>query len=212
VLIPSKNAENLRASLAAVRKHEPDANIIVIDDGLDYHPEAKTLAGERPFIFSRNMNAGIREAGRDDVVLLNDDAILETSGGFSLLQRASQEHAEFGVIAAATNASGNRAQQQLGVGLREDPRMVCFVAVLIPRRTLDRIGWLDERFTAYGFEDDDYCHRVKRAGLKVGIHDGCFVDHASLTSTYRGNAMAPASDLSGGRKIFEAKWGSYPAA
>jgi hypothetical protein len=217
VIVPSKKLSNLIPCIEAVRRNEPKVRIVIVDDGLenlDWLPRpdlmpAYGIKGEKPFIFSRNMNIGIREAGRDDVVLLNDDAILQTPGGFSLLQEYSQKYPQFGVIAATTNAVGNQNQLPMGLGLREDPRMVCFVAVFIPRTTLDKIGYLDERFTAYGFEDDDFCYRVRRAGLKIGILDHCFVDHASLKSTFRGEALA-GGNLDGGRRIFEEKWGSYP--
>jgi hypothetical protein len=218
VIIPSKTTSNFMQCAEAVRVCEPQVRIIGIDDGLDV--EAMNLPredlmptwitrGEKPFIFARNVNIGIRAAGRDDVVILNDDAILKTPGGFSLLQKAATEHPEFGLMAATTNVVGNRNQQPHGIGLREDPRMACFVAVFIPRTTLDAIGYLDERFTAYGHEDDDYCYRVRRAGLKIGIHDGCFVDHASLKSTFR-TTQGWQMGLNEGRRIFIEKWGSYP--
>lgn len=215
VVIPSKTASNLVACVAGVQKHDPAAQVIVIDDGLDlngsegWESPIKLVPGKRPFIFSRNVNIGIAEAGDADVVVLNDDAILKTPGGFSLLQEAAREHPEYGVISSTCNMVGNRNQWPKGHGLRGDPRIVCFVAVLIPRRTIDSVGLLDERFTGYGHEDDDYCYRVRRAGLQIGIHDGCYVDHGSLRSTFRGDPKTPAN-LTIGRQIFVEKWGSYP--
>jgi glycosyltransferase involved in cell wall biosynthesis len=211
VIIPSKTLSNAVRCVDAVRRLEPEARIVIVDDGVeDVHSlGVDVITGEKPFIFARNVNAGIRFAGRDDVVVLNDDAILETERGFSSLLQALKDHPEMGIVAATTNAVGNRNQLRHGIGLREDPRMVCFVAVLIPRATLDKVGYLDERFVKYGFEDDDLCYRVRRAGLKIGIFDGCFVDHASLRSTFRGEATNPA-DLAGGKRIFVDKWGSYP--
>ncbi len=211
VVIPSRNGENVRACISAVRAMDPDIRIIVVDDGL-FAPDivdAQVVQGEKPFIFSRNVNIGIQAAGRDDVIVLNDDALLKSAGGFSLLKQAVATHPEFGIIGAVSDAVGNRGQWPQRIGLREDPRMVCFVAVFIPRSTLDAVGGLDERFTAYGFEDDDYCYRVRRAGLKIGVHDDCFVDHTSLRSTFRGDPLTSAQ-LEGGRAIFERKWGSYP--
>jgi GT2 family glycosyltransferase len=214
VIIPSKTFSNLLPCALAVREHEPKARIIVVDDGIEGWTKqgmvpCLTYAGERPFIYSRNNNIGIRGAGADDVVLLNDDAILKTAGGFTTLQRAAEEHPEFGIIASTTNCVGNTNQHPKGIGLREDPRMVCFIAVFIPRRTIDVVGLLDEEFSSYGFEDDSYCLRIRRAGLKIGIHDGCFVDHASLKSTFRGDPRT-AANLESGRRIFIKKWGSYP--
>jgi O-antigen biosynthesis protein len=224
VIIPSKTVSNLIPSAEAVwRNEDPRTPIVVVDDGLvpasddaraafsrwDRENCPVWIHGDKPFVFARNVNKGIRKAGNSDVVLLNDDAMLQTPGGFSLLQRAAAENPEYGVIAATGNNVGNRNQCPQGIGLRSDPRIVCFIAVLIPRRTIELVGLLDERFVGYGFEDDDYCLRVRRAGLKIGIHDGCYVDHGSLKSTFRGNPAAPA-DLSLGMKIFVEKWGAHP--
>lgn len=227
VIIPSKTASNLGSCIPAVCVHDPGANIRVVDDGVDWlameasgmpyeaglqwlqvRPKWSRVDGEKPFIFARNINLGIAKSGSDDVVLLNDDALLQTPGGFTAMQRLAQEHPEYGIIAATCNNVGNRNQWPSGgAGLREDPRMACFVCVLIPRRTIDLVGLLDERFTGYGYEDDDYCARVRKAGMKIGIFDGCYVDHGSLTSTFRGSPTTPAT-LEPNHTIFLQKWGS----
>lgn len=212
VVIPTRNPENLAASSAAVRKHEPSALIVVVDDGLGIRPQACVLIpGIKPFIYARNCNLGIRAALKDltcnGVVLLNDDAILESPGGFTLLAEACDADPSIGIIGATCNNVGNRNQWPQGVGLRQEPRMVCFVGVYIPRHILESVGLLDERFEGYGFEDDDYCTRVRAAGLKVMIHDGCYLDHGSLTSTFRGNPSAPAN-LAHNSKIYRQKWGA----
>lgn len=205
VVIPSKNVANLIPCLTELRKNEPDCRVVWVDDRdggcwknaeamsvLEVVPEALVAAGPKPFIFARNVNLGILVAGKDDVVLLNDDAVLKTRGGFTAMQAAAEEHPEFGVISSTTNVANNLAQRPAGVGLRDTPRDVAFVCVLIPRRTIEAVGVLDERFTGsidgemvYGGEDTEYCYRVRMAGLKIGIFDGCFVDHASLKSTFR---------------------------
>jgi hypothetical protein len=183
-------------------------------------PFINTIKGVSPFVFARNVNIGIRaslgesvpdhpgvvDAPFDGVVLLNDDAILKTPGGFSVMAQAALDHPEYGLISATTNLAGNPQQRPQGVGLREAQRVVAFVCVYIPRTTIERVGLLDERFTAYGWEDNDYCRRVRAAGLKLGVHDGCYVDHGSLKSTFRGDPKA-AGDIRGGAEIYRAKWG-----
>lgn len=241
VVIPSRTVANLVPCVEAVRRSEPRARIIVVDDGLDFAAaDARSQAhcwlcdmdptlrvpGEKPFNFSRNVNLGIKAAGDliyvttiggvprsimgrdgDDVVILNDDAILHTPGGFSSLQKVAQDHPEYGLVASTCNNVGNQNQWKQKTGLlRDEPRMVCFVAVLIPRRTLNQVGLLDERFVHYGCEDDDYCLRVRKAGLKIGIHDGCYVDHGSLHSSFRGAAGAGGNFLPN-LKLFIEKWG-----
>lgn len=216
VIIPSKTVSNVVPCIEAVRGHEPHALVIVVDDGLDLSAvehcwlcdmdPTLRVPGEKPFIFARNVNLGIATACTDDVIILNDDALLQTSGGFTAMQRVAQEHSEYGIIASICNNVGNRNQWPHGIGLREDPRMVCFVCVLIPRSTIDLVGLLDESFVHYGCEDDDYCLRVRQAGLKIGIFDGCYVDHGSLQSSFRG-AAGDGGDYRPNLEIFKRKWG-----
>ena len=219
VIIPSRTASNLVPCVAAVRKHEPTAEIVLVDDGLNWSEtdagflccgvdrtfNLTIIDGQKPFVFARNCNLGIR-ACEGDVVLLNDDAILETPFGFHELEEASHAHPEFGVISAVTNVVGNLAQQPKDEGLREEPRTLAFVCVYIPRRTIALVGLLDERFTAYGHDDNDYCRRVRAAGLKLAIFDDCYVDHGSLHSTFRGSPRT-AGDIRAGQEIYRAKWG-----
>jgi len=221
--------------LRAVIQHEPTADVVIVDDGIDFDycaPQIEeinalkpkglwTFPGKKPFIYARNVNIGIVAASGDegddfidqskgdDVVLLNDDALLKSPGGFTALQYAAEEHPEFGVIGAVTNVTGQPLQFPKGIGLREVPH-IAFVCVLIPRRTIDKIGLLDERYCLdYGVEDRDYCESVTRAGLKVGVHDGCFVDHGILTSSFRGG---PHNQLSFQKNagLFQQKWGVTP--
>jgi GT2 family glycosyltransferase len=221
VIIPSRNIDNLKACISALRKCEADCQIVVTWDasgGNSFRYEAMGLDGawmvriiHEPFIFARNVNMGIQLV-RDDIVIMNDDALLKTAGGLALLQNSADTHPEYGLIASTSNNVGNRNQKPQKIGLRQD-KMVCFVCVYIPRRTIDLIGLLDERFggfdargrTIYGWEDNDYCRRVRNAGLKVGIDDACFVDHATLPSTFRSGKSV---SIEPGKDTYMAKWGS----
>jgi GT2 family glycosyltransferase len=213
VIIPSRMASNLILCVKALRRHEPEARIVIVDDSPDLSLRPKpdwmpavAIEGVRPFIYARNCNLGILATGSDDVILLNDDALLETTGGFTAMQRASELHPEYGVIGAVTNVTGQPLQRPHGIGLREAPH-IAFVCVLIPRRTMDRVGLLDERYCLdYGVEDLDYCEAVRRAGLKVGVFDHCYVDHGSLTSSFRGDPANPRS-FARNKALFDAKWG-----
>ncbi len=221
VIIPSRNAANLVPCVEAIFRAEPNlprAKVIVVDDGAwvgaqGALPGVWPVKGKEPFVFARNVNLGIRAAGADDVILLNDDALLDTAGGFSALARVASEHPEFGVISAACNLAAAE-QHPRGVGLREVSRVVAYVCAYISRRTIEVVGLLDERFGGvdefgrriYGWEDNDHCRRIRNAGLKLGVYDGCYVDHGSLHSTFRGDARA-AADIEPGRRVYMAKWG-----
>lgn len=208
VVIPSRNAANFKACAAAVRECEPFAKIILVDDGIGVaHANCDLWTeGEKPFIFARNVNIGIKAAGDDNVIVLNDDALLKTPSGFTLLQSEAESHPEIGIIGAVTNITGQPLQRPKNIGLRDVPHFA-FVCVLIPRRTIETVGLLDERYCIdYGVEDRDYCEATKRAGLKVAVHDGCYVDHGSLVSTFRGDPKTPRS-FAKNFELFKQKWG-----
>jgi GT2 family glycosyltransferase len=165
----------------ALHSCEPGIRFIVVDDGLEV-PWIESVKGEKPFIFARNANIGIRAAGSDDVVLLNDDALLKTIGGLSAMWQLIYKDQQCGVLSASVNAANHLL-----------PYSLSFVCVLIPRLVINTVGLLDERFTGeidgemvYGGEDDDYCYRVRKVGMRVDVFPGCVVDHRSLPSTFRG--------------------------
>lgn len=215
VIIPSRTLSNLTPCVDAVQCHDYNDDIIVVwdrsrqNDVLPATHDYRVSEVKTPFIYSRSCNVGIEAAGQNDVILLNDDAMLRTMGGFTAMQRQAYEHPEFGIIAAVTNVTGQEHQMPHSVGLREVPRMVCFICVLIPRRTIDKVGLLDEDFIGYGYDDDSYCLQVRQHGLKVGVFDHCFVDHSSLQSTFRGEQY-PSAAFEENRQIFVRKYGSHP--
>jgi GT2 family glycosyltransferase len=193
VIIPSRRSANLLACLAAIRAHDPDCGrILVVDDGAREGVERRRLdlgvewieAGDRPFVFARAVNRGILAAGDDDVILLNDDAELLTPRGFTQLGARASEEGWWVLAAGVRGDVGNRAQAWRG---RRDPielEQVCFICAFIARDAIRCVGLLDERFVAYGFDDDDYCRRVRMAGGRVGVWDGCVVRHGHLPHTY----------------------------
>jgi GT2 family glycosyltransferase len=218
-----------------VRSFESSLSVIVIDDGIEWEGSCRwpigqwmpqRIDGEQPFVFARNCNRGIKAAGGNDVILLNDDALLKVPGGFRAMQRQWIENPEYGLIASTVDKCGTPCQhRQRETGLREatDP-MVAFICVFIPRSTIDKVGLLDERFgvnagsdcPAYGVEDDDYCWRVRAAGLKLGVSDSCFVTHTELPSTFGFRDAKPgerkAADILPHKKLFREKHGVDPHA
>lgn len=210
VIIPSANADNLVPCIRTLLNRDPQLQdkIIVIDDGAREKaerqlPPVRWITGIKPFVYSRNCNLGIKETS-DDIILLNDDTLLTTSGGLTNL---AQVAAGFGgIVSAATNSSGNPNQMYRKTpGIRPEPRVLCFIGVCIPRTVIEAVGLLDERFVHYGYEDNDYCKRATDLGFKLGVYDGCFLDHTRLTSTFRGKNKP--GDIAPSRKLYEEKWG-----
>lgn len=218
IVILSNQPDNLRGCLDSILKNEPslDRNrIIVVDDGSkEYcekeYPGIRWLSGEKPFVFARNANIGIRHSP-GGVILLNDDARLETKFGFHSLVYMACERTDFGIVSAAINGfvgNGNQKVFSKNPMTRMERRTLAFISVYIPKDVLSRVGLLDERFVAYGFDDNDYHLRVQKANFGTAIYDGCVVEHNSKEnkSTYR---VKPEIQmlLAQNKKIFDEKWG-----
>jgi hypothetical protein len=203
IVILSSRASNLVACVQSVLANEPDLppeRIVVVDDGARQEaepllPGVRWLAGLSPFVFARNANLGI-QAADTDVILLNDDARLETPGGFTTLVGQVSRQERPGICSAAVRGMVGNPRQLAVAGpptgpdgrpeFRIEPVTLAFVCVCIPRSVYANLGPLDERFCGYGFEDNDYCARALQAGLDLTIWDGCVVEHGSLPPTYRG--------------------------
>jgi GT2 family glycosyltransferase len=219
VVILSARAENLVPCIQSILAHEPalpPSQIIVVDDGAraaaePLLPPVTWIEGEKPFIFARNANLGIRAAG-GDVILLNDDARLITPLGFTTLARQARSHAQTGICSAAIRGVvGNPRQLQAAHGgLRMEPHMLAFICIFIPAAVYAQVGPLDERFSGYGFEDNDYCTRVQTAGLQLTITDSCVVDHGGeLSSTFRTRPDI-MTRFQQNRLLYQEKWGRAP--
>jgi GT2 family glycosyltransferase len=225
IVIPSRNANNLAACIGAIRAAGETARIIVVDDelgaycsfrGLGKHDlmqiGVRFIPGVKSCVFARNINLGIIAAGEDDVILLNDDALLESPLGFTHLISTLNAEQEYGCIGATTDITGQPLQWRKDpaspkYGLRSVGH-IAFVCVAIPRRTIMEIGGLDERYCLdYGCEDRDYCESIVRAGKKVGVLDDCFVNHSKLKSSFRGSAAGQAS-FGKNYKLLIEKWGT----
>ena len=73
------------------------------------------------------------------------------------------------------------------------------------RELLDRVGFLDERFSPYGFEDADFCIRAMRAGYRNYIDTNTWLLHGTdrrhatrdplttLVNSYKGRTILGAS-------------------
>jgi len=245
IVIPTRNLTNLKRCREAIEScNGPRSQPAVVDDdetgavkGFCLDWMVGRIPGVKPFVFSRNVNLAIREFPSRDILILNDDALLETRRGFDQLAAAATMEKEYGVVAAAVRgAVGCREQMAMyGEGhhaymaaikefgtvpekkvVRIRPvthHTVTFICVYLRRDVIDRVGLLDERFEFYSHQDDDYCQRVRDAGYKLGVFDGCVVEHGiSLKSTFRHDdeGKPKHQDLTPGLEMFVKIHGHKP--
>ncbi len=195
IVVLSGYADILRSFEDSKIAYEHDTLQVIVASGqvADYAKHFYyngTIVGPEPFSFPRNANIGIRAAGRADVFLVNDDVQFLEAGSVGKLARIAHEHPEVGVLSPQFEGRvGNPLQELNSNGSRRraiawhspdvwvtDQRL-CFTGVYIRRAVLDLVGELDEQFDGYGRDDDDYCRRVRNAGLKLAVTPDVVMRH-----------------------------------
>ena len=72
-----------------------------------------------------------------------------------------------------------------------------------------KVGKLDEAFGRGFFEDDDYCRRIERLGLRVVCAEDVFIHH-HLSASFNKLRHQERQDLfEMNKKIYEEKWGEW---
>lgn len=216
IVVPSASPGNLISCLKSLYLRESSLkpeNIIVIDDGLGSEtrklfPRVRWIDGIKPFVYSRNVNLGLRAAGTD-VMLIGDDTLLESHEGFSTLSKLVRLREDIGICSPGIVGMAHPWQApQPGPKIRVVDKNLAFVAVYIKRTAVNAVGLFDERFVGYGYDDDDYCTRVRNAGLHIGVYDGCVVTHRVEMSKFRKIPNEKFMKMyRDNEKLYREKWG-----
>lgn len=208
IVIPTANDENLRRCTESILSCERLPVIIVVDDG-DSKLEGLwyRVKGQKPFIFSRNVNVGMKAAlhFNQSLMIMCDDTTLWTKKGLTMLEEQSEDYAV--VSPGIVGDVGNDNQRNQGrIGIIPEPKELCFMSVLIKYETIKKVGVMDESFVGYGYEDIDYSRRVLNAGLKLGVMDSVKVEHKGYSVFRNRPDFGTLSEQN--RKIYLEKWGS----
>ncbi|MCV9951025.1 glycosyltransferase family 2 protein [Paenibacillus sp. BT-177] len=237
IIIPTYNGLHLlKPCIEAIRTHTIDApyEIIVVDnasnDGTDDFCASERLISVRlpeNRGFPAACNMGLRLASGDQFVILNNDVTV-TRGWLSNMLAALHSESTVGLVGPVTNyisgiqqihgiegdfASCLRYAEQNNVSnpsrWQEVKRLVGF-CLLFRRELLERIGWLDERFSPGHYEDDDYCLRARVHGYKLLMCNDCFVYHQGNASFSRSETSWLEELIERNYRLFIEKWSIDP--
>ena len=138
----------------------------------------KEVWHDEPLGFPKAVNAGLKYATGDKIVLLNNDTVLLDQPKNNWLDRLN-----IGSISAVLTQYSEITKRNFAV----------FFCVMIDRKVFDTIGYLDEDFYIGGCEDIDFCFRADNAGfmiIDVG-HNGDFpVYHAAEGTMHDPNLVS----------------------
>ncbi|MBR3628280.1 MAG: glycosyltransferase family 2 protein [Elusimicrobia bacterium] len=173
-----------------------DDTISYLDGLKKEHKNIKTIYNKENLGFACANNQGIEISEGDYVLLLNNDVIL-TDGWLSRMINIAESDSKIGVVAPCTNHASGR-QVVTFAGTEEDDeeiqkfsknillknagnwisvgRIIGF-CMLIKREVLFKVGVLDEMFGPGGYEDYDYCMRIKHEKYDIVIALDTFIFH-----------------------------------
>ncbi len=225
------------ASLDA-HSHYDNIEIIVVDnasrDGSpDFLADWVKQAGSRKLVlnadnkgFAAANNQGLAMAGGDFLVLLNNDTYV-TPGWVRTMVNHMRRNPCLGLLGPVTNNIGNEARIDISYETMDEMivrsaaytcrragrifplRTAAFFCVMIPRKTYETVGPLDEAFGRGFFEDDDYCRRVEQLGLQVACAEDVFIHHQLSASFGKLKQQDRQKLFEENRKIYEKKWGEW---
>lgn len=145
--------------------------------------------------FPAGCNQGIAVSSSDtDILLLNNDTILPPNALF-WLRMGLYESNEIGATGSVSNNAVNYQQVEedyqtfeewMEYGIRnnvpinnpyETKAWLVGFAMLVKRPALDKVGYLDERFSPGNYEDNDYSMRLLLNGYKLFLCKNSFIYH-----------------------------------
>ncbi len=157
-------------------------------------------------------NQGVRAAGGDWIIVLNNDIVLAEGWWQGLLSAANRWGLD--VVSPAIREGefnydlGGYAREFIaamsGVVRRGSAHAVCFAA---RRAVFDTIGLFDENFRIGQYEDTDFFLRATRAGFRLGTAGSSFIHHfGSVTQNTLGKAREPKPYALENKAYFIRKW------
>lgn len=211
----------------------PDYEVIVVDNGstdgtqhylkvwADKEPRLRCIFNTTNRGFAGGNNDAIKAATGRFLVLLNNDTRV-TRGWLERFVSILADPA-IGLAGPVSNATGNEQtiytagttpEEILNEGLlwarmsRGDVvsmERLCFFCVAMRRDMIDNIGLLDETYGLGFYEDDDYCLRVRNAGLRLICCEDVFVYHRGSAS-FKAIPQKTRQLLKSNRRLLEHKF------
>lgn len=237
IIIPTHNGfKHLRNCVESIREHTEAGTyeIIVVDNGsTDETPmwcqtqqDLVYIRNEENEGFPRACNQGLRRAGGDSILFLNNDTIV-TTRWLSNLRTALYSHDDIGAVGPITNAASYGTA--IPVAYKNTNEMQSFAAnfnhsnpsaweerlklvgfcLLVKQEVAEKVGEFDERFSPGNFEDDDYCYRIRQVGYRLLLCHDTFIHHVG-NATFSENPEQYRHLMRENTEKFHHKWGFNP--
>jgi GT2 family glycosyltransferase len=197
------------ACLQSIERHSLDYRVILVDNA---SPEFSVVAdqlGRIPHLAIRNtvnlgfikaVNQGIRVSNAQYIVLMNNDTEA-VDGWLDKLRRPLNRWPIVGLSGPLTTTpdswQGKWKARGAAPHLLAPARMLAFFCVMIRRSVFEKIGVLDESYGVGFGDDDEYCRRAERAGIRLALVQDLVIPHhhrSTFKTLYSGDEIQRMQD------------------
>jgi len=224
------------ACLRSISRAETQVSyeVIVVDDdperglaeSLARIPNLRVVANEQNLGFLESAHRGAALARGEELVFLNNDALV-TDGWLDELVQTASRFARVGVVGSKLVHPDGSLQEAGGIvwsdgtalnfGIGQDPtaprfdyaRMVDYVSAAslwIRRESFLEMGGFDSAFRPAFYEDTDLCFRAREKGLAVLYQPASVVVHFGGASYGRDPSVGAKRRQEENRHAFRARW------
>ena len=209
IILSCNTLELLQLCIASIYEYTEAGTyeIIVVDnaseDGsaewLREQKDLRCIYNEENLGFPKGCNQGLEIATGTELLLLNSDTVV-TKDWLKNLRRALCSSSKVGAVGCVTNYCSNN--QRIEASYKNIEEMLAFAAdynksdsvlwekrtklvgfcYLFKREVLEKIGFLDERFSPGNYEDDDFSLRILQAGYDLLLCRDTFIHHFGSAS------------------------------
>ena len=209
IILSCNTLELLQLCIASIHEYTEAGTyeIIVVDnaseDGsaewLREQKDLRCIYNEENLGFPKGCNQGLEIATGTELLLLNSDTVV-TKDWLKNLRRALCSSSKVGAVGCVTNYCSNN--QRIEASYKNIEEMLAFAAdynksdsvlwekrtklvgfcYLFKREVLEKIGFLDERFSPGNYEDDDFSLRILQAGYDLLLCRDTFIHHFGSAS------------------------------
>jgi len=140
-------------------------------------PELKPTRNKKNFSFARAVNMGMRAAKGRAIMWLNSDTVV-TPGWLEGLNRVLDADERIGGVGPYTDnmAPPYQISKKFKPKPNRDLDFLGGFCFLVRKEAVESVGLLDERFE-WGWEDMDYCLRLRHGHWRLRLAGSVFVSH-----------------------------------
>jgi len=200
------------------------------DESVNYlkkrFPKIKIIKNKKNLGYAGGNNRGVKKAKGDYILILNNDVILDKEFLEELWKNKDKTDilgvknyfydkknvlwaigSKVNKFTMKASLIGNK-EKDIGQYDKKEINYTVGSAMLINKKVIDKIGFLDENYFMY-FEETEWQTRAKNAGFKISWIPSAKLWHKVGFSTGGGRTPLSAYYLVRNRAYYIKKWGNY---